>query len=496
MRAITSKQVNFSNRSRKFSLDVLVRLITQVILRLRSFILLPLIARTLGASQYGAWAQIIVTVSLLAPIMTLRLETACIRYLSSKKGKDVNESFFAMLFLILGVITVTLGSGFFFRPQIAVFLFGDRAQTSYAEMLLILLAVRVTFSFLRNYYRAFNQIFRYSTVELIATFASIAVAVFFVLSGDGLFGVLLSFIVVEALMAILVLMDIIRQIGLPHIGSRSNLVFYLHYSLPLIPNALLFWVINLSDRFFIAHMLGLSQVGIYSASYSLGQLATFFLTPISFVLFPLVSKLWGEGKQSEVRNYMQNSLRYYLLLSVPSVFGIYQLAPFVLRGLATQEFVTSRLLVLYVVLGFFCIGIYQIYLYVIHLREKTRYLPFVFLVVALLNVGLNFALIPRIGIMGAAFSTFIAFLVQMIIIVVYASKLFRVHFDVAFFGKTLAASSLMLLFLKKLPLHSISGLLVAVSLGAAIYFTAMVIMRGLGRKEWRLLIMAFKSKEV
>jgi len=495
MLTITSEQLTYSsNRRRKFTSNVLVRLVTQVILRLRSLILLPLIARTLGASQYGVWAQITVTISLLAPVMTLRLETACVRYLSSKRDRNISASFFGMLLLIWGVIILTLGSGFLFRAQIAEFLFGDKTQILYVELLLLLLGIRVTFSFLRNYYRTFNHIIRYSAVELITTFASIGAAVFFVLSGHGLVGALLSFIIVEAFMSIVVLVDIIRQIGLPHSVRMSSLPFYLHYSLPLIPNALLFWVINLSDRFFIAHMLDLSQVGIYSASYSLGQLATFFLTPISFVLFPTVSRLWGEGKQSEVRNYMQNSLKYYLLLSVPSVFGIYYLAPFVLKGLATQEFVTSRLLVLYVVLGFFCIGIYQIYLYVIHLREKTRYLPLVFLVVALLNVGLNLVLIPKMGITGAAFSTFVAFLVQMIIIVVYASKLFLVHFDIVFLVKTLIASLVMLLLIGRFPLHSIPAFVGIVALGVVSYTTAMVVMKGIGYKEWQLLRILFKEK--
>lgn len=481
--------------SRKFTFDVLVRLISQIILRLRSLIFLPLIAKTMGASQYGAWAQITVTLTLLAPIMNLRLGTACVRYLSSKRGKDISKNFFPMLFLIWGLTIVTWGSGFFFRAQIAGFLFGDRTQILYVELLLLLLGVRVTFTFLRNYYRTFSQIKKYSSVELIVTFASLGMAIFFVLSGRGLAGVLLAFILVEAVAALLVLIDIIRLTGLPYGAKAANLGPYLRYSLSLIPNTLLFWVINSSDRYLIIHMLDLKQVGIYSASYSLGQLATFFLTPISFVLFPTISKLWEAGRFSTVKTYMENSLKYFLLLGVPSVFGIYYVAPFVLRKLATQEFVTSRFLVLYVVLGFFCIGIHQIYLYVIHLRERTKYLPLVFLTVASLNLGLNFVLIPKMGIMGAAFSTFLSYLVQMAIIVAYTTRLFRINFDIRFFGKTVIASLIMLLLIKQFPLRSVFTLVEAVSIGVVAYLVAMLIMKGIGRREWRLLRAVLERKE-
>jgi len=478
---------NFDITPKKYTSDVIIRLITQGMLRLRGLIFLPLIAKTLGTSQYGIWTQITVTLSLLVPVLTLRLETASVRYLSSKNEDTVSRDFFSMLVLIWIVSVVIATIIFLYKRQVAVFLFDNQEQVLYVELLFLLLLVRITFSFLRNYYRIFNQISKYSIIELLVTFGAVGAAIFFIFSGKGLVGVLISFILTEAIASTLMLFDIIRLRGFPHRLGFTNLVFYLRYTLPLIPNTLLLWVINSSDRYVIIHILDLTQVGIYSASYSLGKMAVFFLTPISFVLFPAISKLWEKKRYDEVRKYIRNSLKYYILLGIPSIFTIYYLSPFILKTLATSEFVTDRLLVLFIVLGFFCIGIYRIYIYIIHLREKTKYLPFLFFTVASLNLGLNFLLIPKVGIIGAAFSTFLSYLIQAIIVIIFSMKLFQVKLDLKFIIKTVGASVGMFFILRLFHPQNIGAIIGIVLIGMVIYFILMVIMKGIGRKEWELL---------
>jgi O-antigen/teichoic acid export membrane protein len=242
-------------------------------------------------------------------------------------------------------------------------------------------------------------------------------------------------------------------------------------------------------------MLDLKQVGIYSASYTLGHFTTFLLTPISFTLFPVVSKLWEKGDLSEVKRYMRNSIRYYLLICTPSIAGIYYAAPILLRRLASQEFVTSRYLILFITLGFFCVGIYNIYLYVIHLREQTKYLPLFFLLVALINVVLNIFLIPQIGILGAAFSTFLAYLFQMIIIMVFSAKLFWVGFDVNLFAKSVISSLGMLYVLNLFSPENTRATLLALLVGATSYVVFMILLKGIGRKEWEMGKLLFVKKE-
>jgi O-antigen/teichoic acid export membrane protein len=437
----------------------------------------------MGATQYGIWTQITVTLTLLAPILMLRLEIASVRYLSSKTGQDASRDFFPMLLLVFAIVIGVGGIAYFFNDSLALFLFNDASQTYFVNLFLLILIARTLFQFSINFYRVSKQMKKYSLIELLTAFFEIGGAVYLVLNGVGLEGVLLPFIVVEFFAVILILADIIRQIGLPDKIQISRTFRYIRYSAPLIVNRFENWIVESGDRYLITHILSVAQAGIYSASYVIGQLAVFFLWPITFVLFPTITKLWEEKKYDEVTRYMQDSLRYFLLLSVPCVVGIYYLSPELLTLLTTDEFTKDRTLVLFITLGIFCLGVSQIYIYVLHLKEKTRNMALLFIGAAIANITLNLILIPEMGIRGAAIATFIAYLVRLAFVMGYSAKLHWIGFDLVFFFKALAASLGMYIVLTFISPESLLALLGAIGAGAISYILIMVLLKAIGIAE-------------
>ena len=477
--------------TRQFTKDVIVRLAAQVVLNLRGIIFLPLIAQTMGKVQYGIWSQIMITLSLLTPIMTLRLEAAVVRYLSSKSGQDVARDFFPLLLLIWTILLVLVAAGFAFRESLALALFGDAELVLFVSLFLIFLFFRTSMQFLLNYYRTFKRMTKYSAVELYAAFLEIGLALYVVLSGGSLANVLIPFIVVEGLVVLWLLVDIVSQIGLHKQFAISSALRYVKYSLPLIINRSLNWIVESSDRFLIVHLIvigGLAQVGVYNATYQLGQLSLLFLWPITFVLFPTIAKLWEEKKPDQVKIHMQNALRYYLLLAIPSIFGLYYLAPELLEILASSEFIieSHNLLILFVLLGVLCMGITQIYIYVLHLKEMTHMMSLLFVGAAIINIGLNIWLIPEIGILAAALSTFVAYLVRMGFVMIYTARLFWVGFDLIFFIKALLAGGGMFMALNLVHPEGLLAVLAISGVGAALYVFLMILMGGIRKQELTL----------
>ncbi|MEO0293048.1 MAG: oligosaccharide flippase family protein [candidate division WOR-3 bacterium] len=470
-------------KKENFAFNVLIRLATGILLDLKSFILLPLIAKNLGPKEYGIWTQVVVSLGLLVPILMLRLDTASIRYLPSKREEVFSQHFFSMLFLILFSLIIIILLMFFLKEKIAIFLFGDEKQILYVNLFLSLLFIRVLYTFLHNYYRILNQICKYSIIEILATFFSLLLGIIFVFWGGKLEKVILSFIIVEGFGSFLIIFDIINSKGFPLKLSFKEILPYLYYSLPLIPISILFWIVEYSDRYVIIHFLDISKVGVYSASYSLGKFVNIFLTPISFVLFPTISKLWEEKEEKEVKEYLQDSLKYYLILAIPSCFLIFYFAPYLLRLLATEVFVTKRTLILFILGGYLFAGIYQIYVSIILLKEKTKYLPFSFLFAALLNLGLNFLLVPKIDIIGAAVATFISYFFLAIIILTFSYKLFKVTIGIKFTGKIIGSSLIMLLTLRWFSPKGVLEIVSVASLGGVVYSILLILFRVIGRKE-------------
>ena len=490
-----AKKVSLPKSSeQKFAFDVFIYGLTQVFVGLKGLFVLPVIAKILGATKYGIWSQVMVTISLLSPILTLRLEMASVRYLAAKGEKEVRGEFFSMLGMIWLATMTALGIIFFLGQQISLLLFNDRNLVAYVELIAVLLIVRVNYIFLTNYYRTFNQIRKYSLIQAITNIFEMGLlALLIIYMRWGLSEALIALITTEIAISIVIFIHIVKKIGFSIKLNFKKLFPYLKYSLPLIPNAALYWVIDSSDRYVIGHFLGLSSVGIYSASYSLARLITFFSSPISFVLFPTISKLWGQKEYSSMKKYCEKSVKYYLLFAIPAVFGICCMSPNILRLLTTKEFITSRTLILFISLGMFFVGLYQIYLYIIHLKEQTKYLPIIFLVVALFNLGLNFLLIPKWGIIGAAFSTFLSYALQFTAIFFLSMKFFPFSFDFSCFFKSLLASVIMFLVIKRFDPESLGVLVGVAFVGAAVYFAVLVLIKGVGLREWHLAISLIKK---
>ncbi|MCB0019436.1 MAG: oligosaccharide flippase family protein, partial [Anaerolineales bacterium] len=70
-------------RKKLFS-DTLIYTTSQILLRLRGLLVLPLFARHIGAEGYGIFVQMMVAITLLSPLLGLKLETSAVRFLSAE----------------------------------------------------------------------------------------------------------------------------------------------------------------------------------------------------------------------------------------------------------------------------------------------------------------------------------------------------------------------------------------------------------------------------
>jgi len=89
----------------KFARDVGFIGTVQVLTSLGSFFLLPIITKTLGTYDYGLWAQINITVSLISPLALMGLSMGFVRFLSSEtETKIIKEAVYPFFFLLLSPV--------------------------------------------------------------------------------------------------------------------------------------------------------------------------------------------------------------------------------------------------------------------------------------------------------------------------------------------------------------------------------------------------------
>jgi len=472
--------------TKTFSTNVLSQAAVQIFTAIKALIILSIISKTLGGFYYGLWSQMVITITLLAAVLTLRFDIVLVRYFSATMGKQkLKTAFTSMLFSIL-LLLIPIGLlSIQFSKQISYLLFKNNNLIIYVWILFGLLGLRSLFLFGLSYYRSQYRIKLYSFIQSIQIIGEVLILFIFINYLHREFvHALIGLLIFNCILTGLILFSVLIQLGIT-IPNLKILKPFLLFSLPLIPNVSLQWIINFSDRYFIAHFLDLNSVGIYAGSYSLGHTITFFISPLAFVLYPTISRLWQENSVSELKFWVTTSLKFFLFFAIPSILGLHYFAPLILKKLATEEFAQHHWLVILIASGYLFVGIYQIFLYLMHLKEKTIIILYTFIFVAAVNIILNILLIPIIGIEGSAIATFISYFLQAILIYFLSLKDFKILLPLKFIGQAIFSSLVMYGFLMMWnPGELLKNVLLTLT-GGFIYIICMLLIGGIGKDEMR-----------
>ncbi|AKB42418.1 Membrane protein involved in the export of O-antigen, teichoic acid lipoteichoic acids [Methanosarcina sp. Kolksee] len=471
----------------KFAKDVGFIGTVQVLTSLGTFFLLPIITKTLGTYDYGLWAQINITVSLISPLALMGLSMGFVRFLSSETEiKIIREAVYSILFFV----TV---SGLFasfllytFAEPLATFGFKDPHATYFiqAGSLLILLSVIESISLF--YFRIFRQIQTFSYLTLFETFGKLFFILFLLKMGYGLLGVIAATLLVQGFIFLISLLMIISQIGFV-IPRFTYMKEYLQFSLPLTPNSLVRWITESSDRYMVTYFLGLRSVGVYSAACSIGSLIQLFVSSLQLILLPELSKLFDENKMDEVRIYMSHSLRYFLLVSIPAVFGLSALAKPLLGILTTDDFLSGWFVIPITAFSGLLAGIFQIFVNTMLLIKQTKTATYINIVAAVSNVLINLLLIPSIGIVGASLSTLFSYFLMSVLCMHISLKHFKLDFYLHDIAKSVLSSVVMYLFVSYFAISSIIELFEIAGIGVLIYLVMMFLVGGFTDHELSLI---------
>ena len=465
---------------------------TQTIVSLRGLITLPILTKSLGVTGYGILAQILVTISLLMPFILLGLGASLVRFLPSKNNKEIVQGIFTAL-------SAVLLSGIFFSLMLffsssfmADILIKDASAIPVIQIASVLIIIQSMEMIAANSYRIFGQIKRYSIVTISKTLIEICLIAFFVLSGYGVFGVILALIITEFVFLLITLFLIVSYAGFAF-PNLSLLRPYLAFGLPLIPLGISETVVSSCDRYVIGFFMGASSVGIYSAAYNLGIIA-FMVGPfIIFILSPTLANLYDKGKMDAVKNHLAYSLKYYLMLSIPSAFGLSILARPLLSILTTQEFVLGGMdiyIIPLVASGIIFYGVYAIFGEVLKLSKQTKIFAIVMAIAGITNLGLNIIVVPYWGILGAAATTLTSYMLAAIIIYYKSCKFIKFDIKFNFIIKSIFSSCTMTLIIWMLKPADILTVLLSIGIGIIIYFFILFILKGFTKQELKTIAYA------
>lgn len=455
--------------------------ITNVLFILSTIILLPILTKTFSISDYGIWVQINTTIALLPNIVTLGLPYTMVRFLSAEKNKEkIKEGFYSITFVILASTFIASFLLFLFSNNVALALFNGDVNIVLLLSLIVFFACLNTF--LINFFRTFQQMKRYSIFLLLQTYLTLFIVSYFALSGFGIYTSALGILIAYIVTFILMILVIIHNLGF-RIPKFNNLREYLLFGIPTIPSNLSYWIVDSSDRYIIGILLGTAYVGFYSPGYTLGNLIILFMAPFSLLLPSVLPKYHKD--EDKVRVFLKYSLKYFLLISIPSAFGISLLSKPILLILTTQEIASNGYLITpFVAFSALLYGIYGIIMNIIILEKRTKVIGIIWIIAAFLNLFLNIIFVPYLGIIGAAIITSITFTIAFILTLSYSIRLFKFDFSISFIVKSIIASVIMSFIIVLINPYGLLDIIFTVLICSMVYFVIIILSKGITKEEF------------
>ena len=186
------------------------------------------------------------------------------------------------------------------------------------------------------------------------------------------------------------------------------------------------------DRYIIEHLKGTATVGLYSAGYKLGIFMLLITTAFNYAWQPFFLRI---GNTKEAKPVFARVFTYYILGTLfvwitLSAF-IHEIVRFKLFGFSIigPSFYDSEIIIPVVLLAYIFQGVYLNFMPGIYFEKKTHYILLFTFSGALVNIGLNFVLIPRFGIMGSAVATLAGYITMALITFPVTQKLFKVPYE-------------------------------------------------------------------
>ena len=475
------------NPYKKYAKNVGLVSIANIISTLKGFILLPILTKALGAELYGIWALILVTISLLAPFCTLRLGYAIVRFLSPEKDREKISKGVSSIFGVTSLIALATSILLVvFSKSLAISVFGGVDATFYIQISASLIFLAAIDQIMIEYFTAFQQMEKYAGFMILQTIGEIILTAYLVLSGFGLFGAIISLLIVRAFTSVIGFFWITSEIKVST-PSFSAVKPYLPFTLPLLPTVLCYWFINLGDRYVIGYFMSADAVGVYSASYGLGSMITFFYAPISIALLPAITNLYENNKIQELKTHLKYSLKFLLMFAIPSFFGLSVLSKSILRTLTTSEFIGGYSIVPVIALATILFNCGNINVNVLFLLKKTKTIGLIYGAFALVNMTLNIILVPLIGIIGAAIATLVTFMTQLFVVSTISFKGLPFDIDFKFIMKSVISSVVMAFVVWKLnPIGAVT-ILISIGIATGVYFVVLIVLRGFTKEEYGFL---------
>ena len=362
-----------------------------------SMITMPIFTRLLSTEAYGLFTIYQSWYSIISIFVTLNLAGSIVNN-GMIKYKDKRDEFISSLQGLSTTVTVVFFVVYFFNRTFLNKLFELPTSSMLVMFIQLLFEPAYLFWMQRNRFE-----FKYRNVVLVTLILSIVSPVLGVIAvvtaKDRVFARVFSYAMVQICVGLI--FYFLQAYNGKRFFDKGYWKFALAFNLPLIPHYLSQNILGQADRIMIGNIVGNSKAAIYSVAYTVASMMTLMVNAINSSFIPSMYQNLDERKYDKIN---KGSFPLCILIAV-AVCGVMLIGPEVIGILASKEYAEAIYCIPPVAASVFFIYLYTLFINVEFYYEKTKYSMICSVLGAILNVILNYLLIPKFGYIAAGYTT-------------------------------------------------------------------------------------------
>ncbi len=398
-----------------------------VVGRLGGIVLIPLYTTVLATKDYGILGLVVMTGQIAGVVFALGLRSGLFRsfydYDEDEPRKVVVST---VLFITAANSVILFLCGLLFAGFLSELLFDSSEYRLYFVLIISTTICDMFNQIVFAVFRARQEPKKFVFLQTLSLLLRAGIIIYLVaVKGWGIKGVFVGQLIATGTFA-MVLFWFIRSYIVPRL-SLPEARKMLRYGTPLVFVGIFGFVSTYIDRFILNYYVTLDEVGLYTLAYQLGLV-------INILLIAPLKRVWGPvflsvRHHDNFKEFCAKSLTYLYAIAGFVFLGIALLSKEVLLVISAPEYWDSYKVIPIIALTYAIWSARSLVEVGVVIKRRTTAIASYVFIGAVINIILNLVLIPRYGMVGAAWATLVSFVITLSIDYAYNRRLFKIEYE-------------------------------------------------------------------
>lgn len=381
-----------------------------------SFISLPIFSNILSPKDYGYYSSYCFWISILYIFVGLQIYSTINNAVVDFEEKHIygyssSICSFGIVSFFLVLLLVCVGQSWF-----------SKCFELNANILIVGVVQSLFYFFvvtLTSLYRVECKPLGYLVFSISASFLDVSLSILIIMLMQQnryigrILGALISFVLVGSIAVI----NIYKK---GKLYFDVNFIKYgLHISVPLVVHSLAGVTMTRVDQFMILKFISVSDAGIYNFGSNFGHIIYVLYTASNYAFTPWYFKMLQAHGIKKINIQIKKYVFY--LMSLLSV--IILVLPEIIKLMSNKRYYSSIYFAPLIAVGFCINFLYTFFVNFEIYKKKTKYIAIGTISTSIINIVLNYLLIPKYHAIGAAVATLISCLLQFIFHSIISKKI-------------------------------------------------------------------------